>query len=146
MTKFEFRLQRVLEWREERLRLEESRLERLYGELRALELRRAELEAARAAADRSLLHAPSAAADDLHSLQDFRDYVHYQRQLLASQNADCERRIGEQRGLVVEARRQFRLLERLRDKKLAAWEADFNRELEMQASEAFLAKFAREAG
>lgn len=143
MKTFEFSLERVREWRDERVQLEESRLEHLYGELRGIEARRSELEASRTTADRGLLQAASVTAEQLRSLDEFRRYVRAQRLLLVAETADCERRIEEQRLKVIEVRRQFRLLDRLKAKKFALWQADFNRDIENHATEAYLAKWKR---
>jgi hypothetical protein len=145
MKRFEFRLERVAAWREEQLELEESRLHQFQAELRNLEARRAALESEAAASARALVRAASLTAEDLHREDQFRRYAARQRELIAAQKTAAERKIQDQRARVLEARKKFELLKRLRAKGLAAWTADLDRELEQQAAEAHrLIAFARE--
>jgi hypothetical protein len=61
-----------------------------------------------------------------------------------NQERRCEARIIEQRNQVMEARRQFELLDRLRQKLYEEWRAAGNKEQEELAAELFLAKSVRE--
>jgi hypothetical protein len=47
---------------------------------------------------------------------------------------------------VTQRRRDVRLLENLRDRRLRTWKAGLDREIEQQAAESFLARVARGAG
>jgi hypothetical protein len=145
MKRFEFRLDRVAAWREEQLELEESRLHLLQGELQHLEARRAALDSEEAASAHALVRAASLTAEDLHREDRFRRYAARERELIALKKTATERSINEQRARVLEARKKLELLKRLRAKRLAAWTADLDRELEQQAADAhrFIA-FARE--
>ena len=136
MKRFEFRLERVVAWRAEQLDVEESRLHQLQAELRNLEAQRAALESEEAASARALVTARALPAEDLHREDLFRRYAARQRELIAGQRAATERNINEQRARVLEARKKVELLKRLRAKRLAAWTADIDRELEQQAAEA----------
>jgi hypothetical protein len=140
MKRFEFRLERVAAWREEQLALEESRLHQFQAELRSLEARRAALESEEAASARALVTAASLTAEDLHREDQFRRYAARQRELMAAQKTVTERKINDQRARVLEARQKVELLKRLRAKRLAAWAAEFDRELEQQAAEAHLTR------
>ncbi|HEV3145726.1 MAG TPA: hypothetical protein VGZ47_17695 [Gemmataceae bacterium] len=81
---------------------------------------------------------------ELESLDSFRLYVRGRVRDLESQERQCEAKIVEQRNHVLEARRQFELLERLREKALTEWRAAGNKEQEEMAAELFLAKSIRE--
>lgn len=140
MKRFEFPLQRVADWREKQLVLEEVKLERLNAELRILDARRTALDTQQAASDRAVLQARTVASEELHRLDDFRRYAKNQRSLIAGQRTQAERKIDEQRTTLLEARRNLELLRRLHSKRLAGWKLEFNRELEQQAAEAHLSR------
>jgi flagellar biosynthesis chaperone FliJ len=140
VRRFEFPLQRVADWREKQLTLEEVKLERLNAEVKILDARRAALDTQQAASDRGVLRTSTIASEELHRLHDFRRYAKNQRALIAGQRAQAEGRIEEQRTRLLEARRNLELLKRLRSKKLAAWSLEFSRELEQNAAEAHLSR------
>jgi hypothetical protein len=140
MKRFEFRLERVAAWREEQLELEESRLHQFQGELQHLEARREALESEEAASARALVTAASLSAEDLHREDQFRRYAARERELIALKKTATERSINEQRTRVLEARKKLELLKRLRARRLAAWTAELDRELEQQASEGHLSR------
>jgi hypothetical protein len=140
MKRFEFRLERVVAWREEQLDVEECRLHQFQAELRNLEARRAALESEEATSAGALVRAAALTAEDLHREDQFRRYAARQRELIAAQKTATERKINEQRARVLEARKNLELLKRLRAKRLATWTADFARELEQQAAEAHLTR------
>ena len=148
MRRFEFPLQRVADWREKQLAIEEVKLERLNAELRILDARRIALDSEQAACDRQVLRAGTVTAGELHLLDSFRRYAKNQRTLIAGQRTSAEVKIGEQRTALLEARRNLELLKRLRGKRLAAWQREFNLELEQQAAEAHISRIrgARETG
>lgn len=146
MKRFEYRLQRVMEWRESQLEIELAGLGRVTAEGRAIDQRREEVEAERAAAEKSLTTAALVEAGQLAALDEFRVWAHQERERLIRKRAECEKRIEAQRKRVLEARRRFRLLERLKERKLAEWTGEFNRELENLAGELFLARRGRNAG
>ena len=143
MKRFEFRLERVLNWRRSRLDLETAALGRLHASAQAIDLRRQELETERSAAARSLVTAGSVDAQQLAALDAFRGWVRQERERLARERAACERKIEEQRRIAVEAQRSLRLLERLRERRWTEWETEFARELDGLAGELHLARLTR---
>jgi hypothetical protein len=143
MRRFEFRLESVLGWRIIERDLAEGRLEQLFTERRgwneqalALETRRRECA--------QLITAKTFDGQQLAALAYHRHYLEREAARMAAQREDCEKRIAAQQQRVVEAERKVRLLERLKERRLAEWTFDFNRELEALASETFLSKWARE--
>ncbi len=142
MKRFEFRLERVLEWRHGQLDIELAGLGRLTAEAQAIDRRRGEIEAERASAEKSLMSSATVEAQQLTALDAFRAWVRQESGRLASQRAEWEHKIAEQRRKVLEARRRFRLLERLKERRRAEWDAEFNRELENLAGELYLARRA----
>lgn len=138
MKKFTFPLGRALDWRTAQARVEEAKMERLYAELRAIDSNEAALLRQRAEAERSVLGGASGA--DLAALDSFRRFSVAEHTRLEKLRADCSSRIAAQIQAVANRRRDARLLERLRDNRHAAWTREFDREIDAQASEAFLAR------
>jgi hypothetical protein len=143
MKKFAFQLNRVMDWRRSQARAEEVKLERLHAELRAIDVRDANLKQERAESERTLLAAPVATGCELAALDVFQRYTEAERTRIARARADCNRRIGAQWEVVNVKRRDVRLLERLKDRRLKTWVAELGREIDQQADEAYLAKWNR---
>jgi flagellar biosynthesis chaperone FliJ len=141
MKRFEFSLERVREWREKRVSIEEARMERLVAELQAVEARRVELERECERNESAVIRAPSVASSELRAIDDFRRYVRAQRRVLANARSDCERKMEDQRQRIVEARREAELLDKLKHRRLRAWKHEFDKEIESQAADAYLAKW-----
>src|SRR5690349_2246185 len=133
MKRFEFRLERVVAWREEQMAVEEAQLHQLQAESASLDARRLALDAEQAAAARALVRAATMTAEDLYREDGSRRYAARERERIAAQKTETERRIVDQRKRVLEARKKVELLNRLRAKRQASWIVEFDRELEQQA-------------
>ncbi|MGC9969597.1 MAG: hypothetical protein ABSE56_03300 [Bryobacteraceae bacterium] len=144
MRRFKFRLETVLGWRRLHLELEETKLQRLFEELRQVDLAEDRLDAEKADADRAVLYSASVEAQDLAALDRHRLHVARVKERLRKERADCRRRITAQQRQVVEAERDVRLLEKLRERRLAEWQTAADHEQETLASELFLAGWHRE--
>ena len=140
MKKFTFPLGRVMDWREAQARLEELKLEALYGELRAIDSRERSLDFEREAAETSVA-ARGATGAELARLGEFRRFLVAERTRLEKLRAACSQRITAQIQVVAQKRRDRKLLERLKQQRLIAWNRDWNRELDAQADEAYLARW-----
>jgi flagellar export protein FliJ len=143
VKKFSFSLDRVREWREKQLTVEEARLQQLFGERATLELRRQALDHEAEETSRAIAYAASVVAADLRALDAFRRYAIQERARIRTALDDCARRIAEQQKLVMEARRRVELLDKLCEKRWTAWNTDLAREIEAQAGEAYLAKWSQ---
>ena len=143
MRRFEFRLGSVLGWRAVELELEEGRLEQLFTQLRRRDAETLALEM-RSRESAQLIAAKTLDGQQLAALSYHRHYLEREAARMAAQRADCAKRIAAQQQRVAEAERKVRLLERLRERRLAEWTLEFNREMEALASETFLSKWARE--
>jgi flagellar export protein FliJ len=141
VKKFSFTLERVRQWREKQLAVEEARLQQLFSEKSLVEQRRALLEKEGQESAALVTRAASIQATELQAISAFRRYVIAQRSAIAAQLAECDRRIAEQQGKLLEARRKSELLARLKEKKWKMWNAELAREIETQAGEIFLAKW-----
>lgn len=143
MRRFCFRLESVLDWRRLHLELEETKLQRLFEELRALDLAEDRLNAEKAEAERAVLYAPTVEASELEALESHRFHVAREKGRLGRERSDCQRRIVSQRECVLKAERDVRLLERLREKRLAEWQLAASHEQEALAAELFLGRWQR---
>ena len=132
MKAFRFRLERVLDWRRTELGLEESRLKQIHAAITALDRERAELESAATAARSQIARRESLDALDLHALSAFRESVDTQRQRLAGKRRQREAEIVTQQQKLMEARRRCRLLDNLRERRMAEWKYQTRRQEEAE--------------
>lgn len=145
MKKFAFSLERVREWREKQLALQEAALQAKFAERARVELRRTRLESEVESTRRLIAHSPAVAAPDLQALDSFLRYAVAERGRIRTALTECERRIAEQRARVMEARRRLELLNKLREKKWTAWNTELAKEIEAQVSEAYLAQWGQQS-
>ena len=82
------------------------------------------------------------AGGDLAALGRFRLLVQSREKQFSTERAECERELVARKLAMLEARRRCRLLERLKERRLAEWTLTRDRELEEVASESFLARWA----
>jgi len=83
-------------------------------------------------------------ADELAPLDAYRVWVNREKQRLASSLTDCAKRIEAQRVVLAEARRRFRLVDRLKEKALIEWRKAGAKEQEDLAAELYLARRVRQ--
>ena len=141
MKKFVFPLARVMEWRRTQVRIEEVKLERLHSELHSMEERERALASEVSQARQAVTRAVSVTGFELSALDRYQKAVAATLLKWAGERAELSPRIAAQVDIVALRRRDLRLLERLRDQRLADWHAAFDRETEQQAQESFLAKW-----
>ncbi len=145
MKRFEFALKRVRQWRQTQVDIEMGKLQELFGELRRLRGEVAQLAGAVQAAEHDLevqagegkVLQPVA----LSGLDSFRMFAKREQAVLARQQAELSRQIALQRRRLIDARRDYRLLDKLRERALAAWERENDKETEALAGELHLAKW-----
>ena len=143
MKSFHFPLQKALEWRQLELELEEARYKQQAAELAELDRRRAELEASGMRAEVQVREWNPVAASDVSALGSFRLRVKREDDALGRERAECVRKLAEQQQHMLEARRRCRLLERLRERRMAEWTAACSHELEELAGESYLARWSQ---
>jgi hypothetical protein len=144
MQKFRFRLERVHELWTRQADLEEMRLKQLFSQLHALEEERQRLVRELAAAETALRQARQVESWELEAMSGFRRYTEQCQRGNAQRQAECKAAIQRQQQAVMEARRRTRLMDKLKERKLAAWQQELARELETTAAESFLARLVRE--
>jgi flagellar export protein FliJ len=143
MRKFEFRLARVLQWRESILKTEQAALQNARAR-KALML--AELDSLK----RSAAQAGSAVkASEWVSAAELAHLHHFHRRV-ERESAGCKARITAQEELiakqeanVVIAQRNVRLLEKLRDQKLQDWQIESIKDAEAVTQDFISAQWAR---
>jgi flagellar export protein FliJ len=143
MTSFRFRLEKVLEWRRQQMELEEARFKQQTAALAEMDGARAALEAAGIRAELEVRTWSPLAGNDLAALAGFRLHTRRQEQEIARLRAEAQKKLEALQPTMLEARRRCRLLERLRERRLAEWQAACDRELEELAGESYLAGMAR---
>jgi len=145
MTAFRFRLEKVLAWRRTELDLAEAAFRREAAALAGLDRLAAELEARGIRAEVEVRDWQTLAGRDLAALSGFRVYLERRGRELAQQRDAQARKLAECRQALLEARRRCRLLERLRERRLADWQAAESRELQQTAAESYLARLAHQS-
>lgn len=143
MKRFHFQPRTALEWRR-------GRMEREQAHLAGLEARRRELLSAMAALRQDwgdsrelVLSAPSIDSADLAALETYRQWVDRRQIELEGEAARLEAAIAAQRRTLLEASREFRLLDKLRERRFAEWKRLSETESEAEAGELYLAKWQR---
>jgi hypothetical protein len=145
MAAFRFSLQRALTWRETQLTLEETRLERLHADLRALQQAAEAVREEWQTAQTAVRQAPSVSGAAVAELDMFRLWARREEERLAARTQETQKAIDTQQCVVSEARRKVRLLERLREHRHAGWKAEEDRQIEELAGESAIAQWRRSA-
>ena len=143
MTDFRFPLQKVLDWRRTQLELAEAGFQQQLAALAAVDRAYAEIEASGIRAEVEVRRWDPLAGRDLAALGRFRLLVQSREKQISLQRAECQRELALRKSAMLEARRRCRLLERLKERRLAEWTSARDRELEALASESYLARWAR---
>ncbi len=141
MTTFTFRLEKVLRWRQTQLELEQFALSRLAAECLRWDAALKKLEDERRAAGQAAHSSGPVGGGYLAALAAYQKHVQHEKQICAERLRECERKMEQQRARLLKARREFRLLERLRQLRRAEWEIAVDREFEALAAEAYLARW-----
>jgi hypothetical protein len=143
MSRFQFRLAKVLDWYRERCRLEENRL-RVLAELAAragsaIELHRKEVLAQQT----EVIRSQNLQAFDLTALSSFCSRAKKLEAQLSEDWKNSRSSLENQRKVVLAAQQRLQLLEKLHDRRLGEHQYQEARELEELASESYLAAFVR---
>jgi flagellar export protein FliJ len=144
MARFQFSLEKVLRWRALELATEEANLERLVREQLRLQALRAQLGSEKSKLLSSLSTLPDLCGQDLRAATAFCIRLKRQGEQLTQVQTHCEQQLSEQRKKYREAKQRFRLLEELKERKLAVWKSEQKTELESLASESYLANWNRD--
>jgi len=143
MKRFDFPLERVRRWRREQAELEELKLQQLRAQLAGLAAARRQIETDASESHQQVWSQARIDSWMLESLDSYRKHSASQIRNLENQRRQVEANVQQQLGRVMEARRKFELLDRLRDDALHEWQGAANKEQEDLAAELFLAKTRR---
>jgi flagellar biosynthesis chaperone FliJ len=144
MKKFVFPLERVLHLRQAQARIEEAKLERLYGERTAIETQERSLRDQRQRSEGEIRGRGETNSAELSALDAFQHHVQVEVQRSQQARTVCEHRIQAQLQVVSGKRREVKLVEKLKLQRQNTWNIDLNREITQQAEESHLAKWNRE--
>jgi len=144
MKRFHFQLQTALDWRRRRMEQEQFRYEEMQSHHAALQAAIENAEQSFSDSRKATIESPTLLAADLTALAEYRDAVELRKYRLKRESAKVESDIIQQKAVVVEATRQCRLLEKLRDRRLEEWRKACDHELEIEAGDLYLAKWNRD--
>jgi flagellar export protein FliJ len=143
MRAFSFSLARVLAWRRTQMEQAEARLRDIAASIQQFDLARRRLDLSRDRAEQAVRQAPVMEAADLWALAAYRSRLLAGSRALAERKRAAEQQWEAQRQKVMETQRQYRLLEKLEQRRRAEWHAAADREAESLAAESFLAAWNR---
>jgi hypothetical protein len=143
MKLFRFPLERVLEWRRMELEQAEARFKQQAAALAEIDRERAEAEAAELRMEIQVRAWRPVWGGDLTALGAFRLAMQKCEEVLHARRVQCKKELSARQEAMLEARRRLRLLERLKEKRLAEWRRECDRETEAEAAEAYLAGWGR---
>jgi flagellar export protein FliJ len=86
---------------------------------------------------------PGVCREDLSALDAFRASAVRRRMRLEQQKIEIGKRLAEQQSLWINAERDLRLVERLKEKAHQHWEKEYDKEQAALAEEAYLARWGR---
>lgn len=144
MKRFQFRLQAALDWRSRQKEIEQARLQTLFDELHGIDAALHRIAEGAEEAQAEIYGSREIVAGALVALERHRYHLQRERARVLELRADCEARVAAQRKRLIEAERGVRLLEKLKERRLAEWTMEVNKELETVASESFLARWRTE--
>jgi hypothetical protein len=141
MKSFHFPLDKALKWRLIELELEEAQYKQQAAELAELDRRRAEVEASGIRAEIQVREWNPISASELTALGAYRLAVKVEEADLNRRRDESSRKLAAQQQQMLQARRRCRLLERLKERRLAEWKSACDREIEETATESFLGRW-----
>lgn len=146
MKAFQFPLRKAQDLRRIQLELAEAKFQQAAAALDEVDREREMLLATRASAEAQVRSAAAVPGEDLAALGAFRLHVRDEEKRIMERRAQCANAVEERRAGMLQARRQLRLLERLRERRYAEWAAQAAKEIEEVASESYLAQWRANDG
>jgi flagellar export protein FliJ len=146
VTPFRFPLDRVLDWRRIQMRAEEEKLAIEQQKLDQVTQRIQTLASAEMRSEWDVRKLETAGAGDLRALSAFQTRARKMNEALIAEKQKCEKQIVAQRARLIKARKDFRILEKLKERRHKTWMYLSEREIENIAAEAHLSRIARERG
>jgi len=144
VKKFTFPLDRVLAWRRTQARIEQTKLEKLQQQLRDMDARIGGLASEENQARQMVIRSPARTGADLSAFDLFKRACSAQVKAIEKDRGMQEGRIREQQRVLALKERDVKLLEKLREQKLAAWRYEHTKEIDSQAEESYLARWRKD--
>jgi hypothetical protein len=146
MGSFVFQLERVLSWRRTVLAREEARLELLKAGLRALEERDSDLRSTRIDSRDAIRQRNFIEGRELAALETFGRRLDREERENREEILQAGRAIVAHESVLVDARRNARLVEKLKERRYEEWRLETDREIEVDAGEFAVQQWRRENG
>jgi hypothetical protein len=141
---FRYRLARVLDWRKGQCRVAGNQLALAQAAVVQLTLVLNECRVSQIEAARQLITSPYVAPCELHAMEECRRAAQLKEKHLLAKLDEARQSVALRMEDLKQARLRVRLLERLRELRLAEHNYAAIRELEELASDTYLAKVARD--
>ena len=138
MRRFQFRLQRILQWQQRACRLEEDKLRAALAEVAETEERLARLAAERVAIEQEFSSQVALAPPDLQALAAFRHKAVLGRHALEQELQKRQALLDAQRQKLLAERRRLEVIEKLRERALEEHTRAADREVEILSHESYL--------
>jgi flagellar biosynthesis chaperone FliJ len=145
MQRFRFTLESVRHWRQEQAEIEESALGKLVAQRQSLLDRMERLQCDRREGDAALVRCATVLAQELAALESGRQWIKTETARLILRVRETDKQIEQQRARVVQARRNYELLQRLKERALHKWQQEADRELDQLAADVFLSQWRPES-
>ncbi len=143
MKAFQFRLARVLHIRMTQERTEQQKLDQVQNIYGRIEAEMQALQQSVASAQQALLGSPSVSAAELKQLNAYERGSERRHGELAKKLAEQAKLVKAQAEIVVVARRNVKLMEKLQDKQRADWSEAADRELDAMTDDFAAAQWSR---
>ena len=140
MKRFVFSLASVLQLRRQQFEIERGKLSSLQAQIGHLNAERATLDAQLAATRQQVRSSPYLHSEQLAALNEFELWSKRKSEGLHAQRLGLDQQLARQRGVVVAAKRNVRVLEKFEKNQRAIWEAECSREFESMAGDFFNAR------
>jgi flagellar export protein FliJ len=145
MKKFEFRLQRVLDWRHLQLNGAEARLGEVRQQLRDIDLRLFALREDRISSENMLREGEVVHGAQVASLDQYLRAITSTEIGLLRTLRELEQKLTEALATVAVRRREHRLVEILKERGRHEWHQAFDRELEQIAADSYRSRWVQES-
>ena len=142
MKAFEFKLQRILEFRLQQADAERAGLQKLLVQSSKLDDEAHNLQNQIFEARQDAERRPSATGGDFLALAQFEGFAIRRTTFIDSQRKQLQPLIERQRAVTIEAERNVKLLERLRERKLKEWTVARDKELDELSADSHLARLS----
>jgi len=142
MKAFEFRLERIADYRRQQAEVARNELQRMTALLDRLAAERDSLEQRAIQMRANTMSRPDLTGQDLMALSAYEDHASRTVKQIDLKKAEVAKQVDKQRSVVLETERNVKLLDRLRDRKFQEWQAESDRELDALAGDSHMARLA----